>query len=38
MMDDEKGLRQGLRVLRAFLSTVEKTKPPAARKTGKFGK
>lgn len=35
-MDDEKGLRQGLRVLRAFLSTVEKTKPPA-RKTGKSG-
>jgi hypothetical protein len=36
-MDDEKGLRQGLRVLRAFLSTVEKTRPPAARKTGKSG-
>lgn len=38
MIDDEKGLRQGLQVLRAFLSAVKKTKPPAARKTGKSGK
>lgn len=37
-IDDEKGLRQGLRVLKAFLSAVKKTKPPAGRKTGKSGK
>lgn len=38
LVDDERGLRRGLRVLRAFLPTVEKSKPSAARKTGKSGK
>ena len=38
MVDEERGLRQGLRALRAFLSEVKKAKPPAGRKPGKSGK
>lgn len=38
MVDDEKGLRRGLRALLAFLPATNRKKPPAGPKSGKFGK